>query len=379
MIDIQHEIQCSGCTACANICRHGAITMEADSLGFFYPKVNASACVGCGLCDKVCQFHPNYERYDYYTYPNTFAARIKDVDQLSKSQSGALFYVIADYVLSLGGVVYGATFDVNWHVVHLAATDRETLESLRFSKYVQTDIRGIFLDIRHRLQLGDTILFTGTPCQVAGLKAYIPNHLHTKLICIDLICHGVPSPAIWENYLQYLERKHHARITKACFRDKSFGWRGAKESFEFANGDKENRYTSNMLYFAGLSVRPSCTACVFTNTSRVGDITLGDFWGISQDARMNDNKGVSLVFINSAKGEGIFLKVIPDLDVENITLEQSLQPQLKQPTCFHHKREQFVRDYEKYGFEYVGKKYGDMSYKYKLFALLRQVKYALKI
>lgn len=370
MIIIDNKSNCCGCTACESICTHNAITMQPDELGFLYPVVDASKCVECGLCEKVCQFNSNYKRYDNYDKPLVYALRHKEQEQLMRSQSGGAFFGIAWHILNKGGIIYGAAFNDCWKVIHQKATTPEELEKLRMSKYVQSDISGVFKQVKEDLKQGHIVLFSGTACQVAGLKAYIPAKMHQSLICVDIICHGVPAPKIWEDYINYLEVRYKSKIVKACFRDKRFGWHGAKETFKFANGKEVVRYTSNMLYFTGKSMRESCANCKFTNLKRVGDITIGDFWGIPKDSHYEkDNKGLSLALVNSDKGKEIFDTIKEEYIVEESNTTDCLQPQLQYPSKMSPLHDVFVNDYSKHGFQYVAKKYGDISWKFKAKAL----------
>lgn len=365
MIKIINKSNCCGCTACASICPHNAISMIRDSLGFLYPKVQDDLCQNCGLCVKVCQFHIGYNRYDNYNTPYSYQFRLKSEDQLKKSQSGGAFFSIANKFIVDGGVVYGAAFTDKWQVTHQRIDQVKLLEALRMSKYVQSDMRGVFLQVREDLLQGFHVLFSGTACQVAGLKSFIPDRLHKNLFCLDIICHGVPSPKIWEDYIAYLQKSRKSKIIKACFRDKRFGWHGARESFLFDNGNEEFRGTSNYLYFSGLSLRESCAKCYYTNLKRVGDITLGDQWGIPKDSQYDDDKGLSLVLINSEKGKHLFEKSKLSNIVESIPLEYCIQPQLQHPSRMNPHYKKFIQDYKRYGFVYVAKKYSDMGWQYK--------------
>lgn len=336
--------------------------MHADALGFLYPVVDNSKCVECGLCEKVCQFHDNYNRYNNYEEPLAYSLRIREELQLSRSQSGGAFYGIAKYVIENGGVVYGAAFNFEWKVCHQRANTIDDLEKQRMSKYVQSDMRGVFPMVKNDLKQGRVVLYTGTACQVAGLKSYIPPKMHNNLICVDIICHGVPSPQIWADYIDYLQKRYRSRIVKACFRDKRYGWHGARETFKFENGKEVTRRTSNRMYFAGLSMRESCASCKFTNLKRVSDLTIGDYWGLPKNSPYEqDNKGVSLLLINSDIGLKILKNIECSFFINKLTTKDWLQPQLQYPSKMSYQYENFVRDYISRGFLFVGRKYSDMS------------------
>ena len=381
MVNKKKRNLCSGCTACAETCPRKAITMIADSLGFLYPHVDASLCTNCGICEKICQFNDKYNRYSNFYPPLVYSGRLKDELELKNSQSGGAFYAIASFVIEGGGVVYGAAFEETFKVSHLRVRDKENLEKLRLSKYVQSDIRGVYARIKEDLQNDLTVLFSGTSCQVAGLKATLPRKLHNKLLCVDIVCHGVPSPAIWKDNLEYIEKKYRSSIIAPCFRNKKFGWHGAVETYVLNNGKEVRSSTSNYLYFQGLSLRESCANCKYTNLYRVGDISLGDFWGLPNDSPYElDQKGVSLILCNSQKGK-VYLEYISErLHLFENTLTECLQPQLKEPSKLSPLRKSFVADYEVYGYKYVAKKYGNLGWHYKkevAINFLRKVKYSI--
>lgn len=379
MINIIDKDQCCGCTACSSICGHNAIDMEPDPLGFLYPKVDESKCVDCGLCNYVCQFKPDYHRYGNFDSPIAYVARLQDDSQLKQSQSGGAFFAFAECFILRDGIVYGAELTNDWKVVHRRVVTTEELERLRMTKYVQSDLRCVYGKVKSDLQNGYRVLFSGTSCQVAGLKAYIPSKYHQQLTCIDIICHGVPSPQIWDDYIRYLETKHHSKLVKVCFRDKRFGWHGAKESFLFENGKELFRRTCNHLYFSGYTLRPSCSSCKFTNTKRIGDITLGDAWGLPKEhAYEKDGKGASLILVNSEKGQEFFSDALTRLVVQRVELEKFIQPQLQYPTKRNPFSEKFEKDYICKGFEYVGTHYGDMGYRYQVKKTFQIIKNTLK-
>ena len=365
MIDILEKSKCSGCSACANACNHNAISMKSDELGFFYPIVNPDLCVACGLCDSICQFRENYNRYDNYDLPKAYLFRLYDDEELKNSQSGGAFFAISSAFIKKGGVVYGAAFDGMFRVTHVKADNLDELRKIRMTKYVQSNMEDVYRQVKNDLKI-KRVLFSGTPCQVAGIKSFIPEKLHTNLFCIDVICHGVPSPGIWAAYLDYISKKYKSQITRVRSRDKRFGWHGATESYLFDNGREVFRKTYNRLYFDGYIMRESCAQCPFANTNRIGDITLGDLWGLPKDSPYEDDKGVSLVLINSEKG--FFLKsLISSKDeMKELDMAKFLQPQLSSPSKLNAQYHIFQKDYTTHGLTYVLNKYGDTGLKYKL-------------
>ena len=377
MIQITNKADCCGCTACASVCAHHAISMEPDAMGFLYPKVDTDKCTECGLCEKVCAFNPNYDRSLNLSEPQIYAARHKDMHEIETSRSGAAFIAISDYVLEQGGVVYGAGYAEHFRVVHKRATNKEERNEFKGSKYVQSDLRDIFPQVKADLKQGLIVLFSGTPCQTAGLASYIGKRLREKLILVDIVCHGVPAPYIWRDYLTYLEKKYKQPIVEVNFRDKSrVGWNGHIESFVFQDGSKKEFNTYTYLFYRHIMLRPSCSKCHYTNFNRPSDFTLADYWGwekLSPDFN-KDNKGCSLLFVNSEKGLEIFEKRKEELDYLPTTQELCIQPNLQQPSHFDKQWADFEKLYEKQGFAAVAKRYGNLGWRY----ILRQKKQAIK-
>ena len=364
MIRIKDPADCCGCTACASICNHDAITMEPDALGFLYPKVDESKCVECGLCEKVCAFNDNYDKSLNLPRPDAYAARHKDMDEVMKSRSGAAFVAISDYILEQGGVVYGAGYKDHFRVAHKRATTKEERDEFRGSKYVQSDLTGVFSQVKQDLKNGLIVLFSGTACQTAGLKSYIGNKLSANLYLIDIVCHGVPSPFIWRDYIAHLEKKYGSEISSVNFRDKQmYGWRAHHETFKYKSGGGKMRYT--YLFYKNIILRKSCAKCHYTNLKRPSDITLADFWGWEKtDKHFNeDNKGCSLVFCNTEKGRRLFECVRDRMNVIPAKIENCKQPNLEKPTEEHPLRDEFEKDYAQYGFYYTLKKYGPKGIK----------------
>ena len=368
-IDISNPANCCGCTACESICPHNAIQMEADGLGFLYPKINNDLCVDCGLCQKVCKFQGIYIPADSFEQPEVYGVRHTNEAELARSQSGAAFWAFAEYLLKVGYVVYGVGYGEDFHVMHKRVETIEKCQELRGSKYAQSDLRGIFKEIKQNLTNGEKILFTGTPCQVAGLKSYLPKRLQTNLLTIDLVCHAVPSPKIWEEYVKWIEKKYRNKVVTTDFRNKRFGWHSHFETFQLEGFTNEIvRSTYRSFFYGHLSVRKSCANCKFTNLRRPGDLTIGDYWGWEKHfSDWNDNKGVSLLLVNTEKGKLLFDEVNSTLlySIKSNTTD-CLQPQLTKPIELSIKYDEFVNDFIKKNFNFVGRKYGDLGVIYKM-------------
>lgn len=369
MIKITAPNECCGCTACASICAHSAITMEPDALGFLYPKVDEFKCVGCGLCDKVCSFNEDYDKSLNLPVPDVYGARHKDMAEVMKSRSGAAFAAISDYVLEQGGVVYGAGYKDHFRVAHKRATTKEERDEFRGSKYVQSDLTGVFKQVKEDLKNGLFVLFSGTGCQCAGLNAYMDNKLRTNLILVDIVCHGVPGPYIWRDYIDWYEKKNSGRIVIADFRNKNkFGWRAHYESFVMNNGKEHFCRIFTRLFYSHIMLRPSCGKCHFCNTTRPSDITLADLWdrGHNFPEINKDNKGESLLLISSEKGKVIFEAIKEKLDYFQTTIDKVMQPHLREPSKPHPQAKQFETYYEKYGFERTMKHFAFIGWRHRI-------------
>lgn len=296
-----NRADCSGCEACANICPKKAIKMIRDAEGFSYPKINPDLCIKCGRCDAVCP-SLNFEAKVIDAFPPTFAATYPNEKILRQSSSGGIFSALSEIVLNSGGTVFGAGFDKDYRVQHMAAKNLDDLKNLRGSKYVQSKIGDIYKQVKKALA-ASLVLFSGTPCQCAGLKHFLGRD-YDNLLTVEIICHGVPSPALWESYIDRLGYAHE--ITQVNFRTKRSGW-GQRIDINFADQEHKSSLTSANLYgrlFArALSERPSCQSCKFKFPNGQADLTIGDAWGVRDFApEMFDSRGVSVVFIHTQKG-----------------------------------------------------------------------------
>jgi len=334
--------------------------MVSDVLGFMYPKIDLTKCVDCGLCNKVCVLDNDYNK-EHLIHQKAYTIRHKSDVEVKTSRSGAAFSAIANHILSIGGVVYGVCLDEYFMAIHERAMSKEEVNRFKGSKYIQSNLNDIFQKVKMDLADGKTVLFSGTPCQVGGLIHTLSKKLMTNLYTIDLICHGVGSPSIWKDFLRKVEQKYNVPIISANFRDKSYrGWDAHFESFMFANGKVTYGRGFANIYYRKLITRQSCFNCKFTNFERPSDITLGDDWiTYRQKSNFNnDNKGRTIVIVNSVKGEEIFNNIQETVNYCELPLASLNHPNLYHPTNGHKDRLLFEKIYTESGFDAVWKKFG---------------------
>lgn len=355
MIHIDRKEDCCGCTACESICGRNAITLISDHEGFSYPKVDQQKCIECHLCEVVCPIISRKKGIDKLENQHFYAVRHKDEDILMNSSSGGAFSAIAQAVLEHGGIVYGATYDDNMVVRHVAIEKMEDLWKLWGSKYVQSDIRGVFLEIKQMLASGRFVLFSGTPCQVEGLRLFLKKE-EKGLLTIDLVCHAVSSPMLFHNYIDYLQKKYNHRITWMNMRDKTKkGWvHNSPVKIWLDNGKsywiKDNMVSWISVFSSHLTNRPSCHECKFSNMARPGDITLADFWDENKaHPEFFSKKGTSSCILNTQKGEKFFEIIKDNLVISEVTKSDSMQPCLNSPTPVSPYRAEFWRCYSQNG------------------------------
>ena len=337
--------QCTGCTSCANSCPKCSITMVRNAEGFSFPEIDSGSCVDCGACRSACPvLHGKKE-----SRQNTiaYAAYTKNPKIRKESTSGGLFSELASEILNRGGAVYGAAYDENFRVVHQCIENSEALAALRGAKYAQSELGDCFSDIRKRLKNGQKVLFSGTPCQVAGLKAFLKKD-DDNLFCVDLVCHGVPSPMVWESYVRYrAERDSDGLMPESVnLRCKDSGWSRYAYSVDFtypggARYLKRNGEDEFMQMFVGDYVlRESCGNCPEKGYDRKSDITLGDFWGIWDiDPGMDDNKGTSLLLTHSEKGEKLLGLLKDRIQLKKVEAEDASRMNPAMLKSVTHKKE----------------------------------------
>ncbi len=353
---------CCGCGACLNICPQKAIVMKSDECGFIYPTIDKDKCIHCGKCQRVCAFQ-NIEEKNIPI--ECFAAVSENKEQVKLSASGGIFAAVATKIIEKGGIVYGAAFDENWNVHHIAAESIDQLSYLQGSKYVHSDIERVYSEAKEQLQLGRRVLFSGTPCQVAGFNGYLGKK-YDNLLTIDIVCHGVPSNKMFQEYLKTLENKYDGKITNFVFRDKSIGW-GINGS-TVINGKKKKIWqsaSSYLYYFTkGWIYRENCYKCKYACSNRPSDLTIGDCWGIEKQhpeligrKGWDAGKGVSLIIVNTNLGADV-LNETDEVQKRNVSFDELAlyNEQLRKPSDLG-KREDIICIYSEHGWSGLEKRF----------------------
>lgn len=318
MITVTDKRECCGCGACVQRCPKHCLTMREDEEGFLYPVADASLCIECGLCERVCPVINQGEARDPM---QAFAAKNPDESVRQQSSSGGIFTLLAERVIGEGGVVFGAKWTEDFSVVHGYAETVEALSSFRSSKYLQSRIGESYIQAERFLKAGRTVLYSGTPCQIAGLRKFLRKE-YENLLAVECICHSVPSPRVWQAYLDekcaQLRWKRDS-ICRVNFRNKRNGWKGYQ--FELGNNEGKVHFEAHGCnaymrgFLSGLYTRPSCHACPAKSLRSGADITLGDFWGIGTLLpEMDDDRGVSCVLVNTAKGRDAYSRIASETE-----------------------------------------------------------------
>lgn len=348
---------CSGCTACQSICPANAIEMIRDEEGFKYPKINKEKCIDCKACITVC---PNVKKSSENNMIKAHGAKLKNTESRMTSRSGGVFIALSDYILEQNGIIYGSVLNKDFSVSHSRATTKEERDLFKGSKYVQSDMKDTIKNVIEDLKSGRKVLFSGTPCQVGGLLAATEKSLQDNLFTIDILCHGVPSNMVYEEFLKYIEEKENKKIKEFIFRDKSFGWSTHYETCIFEDDSKLTTGYFKDLFYGHNILRPSCFKCNYANTNRPADITIADFWGVNKiNPEFYDEKGVSLAIINSGKGKKFFEQIKQDIDMIDCSLEDCIKYActLTAPSAEPVTRNEFWEDYKIKSFDEIIKKY----------------------
>ena len=352
---IEANEKCTGCMACRFACPKAAISMEEDIEGFLQPKVNSNLCVECGICTKVCPKEKPID-YDHSFSQRYFAARMVNRKERLETQSGGVCTVFSQKAIeSNKGVVYGVGFDSEWNAIHKRATTTKGIEEFKGSKYVQSNIEQVYdsiiADIKNKGI--EQIVVTGTACQIAGIKSFlkIKKQPLDKIVFIDIICHGVPSPKVWRDHLKIDVKREGLKNVK--FRNKRFGWSSHTETYYYKNSFSHGKCYTHFFYMEVIS-RKCCNSCIYASYNRESDITVADFWGYKKAGLSYDSFGISECLINTPKGEAFFDRCKDSLEVSEITREQADQWNLNQPTVVDPvKRAEFWSLYHKDGYKAV--------------------------
>lgn len=381
MIKIVDKADCCGCEACRQVCPKDCISMIEDKEGFLYPKVDESKCIGCNVCDSVC---PVLNQDSPHRPIETLAAVKKNENIRMESSSGGVFTALAEYVINKGGVVFGARFDDNLNVIHDYADTIEGLQKFRGSKYVQSQICDTFKQARTFLKENRLVLFSGTPCQIAGLKKFLRKD-YDNLIAVDIVCHGVPSPMVWRKYVESISPRpkgaaagkntvsslNETSLEGVSFRDKRLGWKKFGFRFPLKAGNKAGQNSVSgspisqeelfqyhwdnefmQVFLRNECLRPSCYDCPAKSGKSQSDITLGDFWGIQEiHPEIDDDKGLSLILVNTEKGDRLMestdCKVWPEDYAKALISNPAIEDSVKMPSD----RSLFMNACAKYGFK----------------------------
>lgn len=344
-MQVENKTNCTGCGACYNACPVDAITMQGDKYGFYKPVIDKAKCINCGLCEKTCPLD-NYKSKN--KEPKTFALINKDEVTRLKCASGGAFSAFAKYILEQNGIVYGVIWNNDIVAIHSRAENIEQLEKMYSSKYVQANTLDTFKQAKKDLEAEKLVLYSGTPCQIAGLKSYLKKD-YENLITVDLICHGVPSPLILEKYKQeFLRNKPNEQLININFRSKLIGWNSSHTITDIYTNIKlyslkKINYMKAFLYNAAINT--SCLDCQFNKIPRIADITIGDFWGVDEfDKSLNDKKGTSIILINNEKGQNLLNKIKTNCKLQEVPLNvvTKRNPNIYSSSKAHKNREKFL-------------------------------------
>lgn len=366
-LEINDEIKCTGCAACVNICPKKCIIMKDDESGFSYPFVYTDNCIDCGMCINVCPIIHPIKTKDMLGNQEVYAGWSKDEMVRYNSTSGGVFSELAQCILNEKGYVSGAVYDIDCDIVHAIVSDNEGLKSVRQSKYSQSNIGFTFQEIKKLLAKKETVLFCGAPCQVAGLKKSLQKE-YENLVTLDFICRGVNSPKAYKSWLRELEEKYNSKVVNVWFKYKKYGWNKSPKCtrIDFQNGKTCVQNSYKNVFMRGylgpnLYIRPSCGDCKFKDRNRNSDITLADFWGVAKT--LDDDKGTSLILLNSEKGKRLFNECKPHIYYEQRDINEIIEGN----RCFQHsvvinpKSKDFLKELNQVPFSKLIEKYAKVS------------------
>lgn len=369
------SINCNGCGLCKNVCPANAVQMEYDKEGFLVPTISITNCTGCGACIRACNESMRQANIENKHNPiEVQACQTKDPMWAIESTAGGFFPTLAQYIIEKGGVVFGTAYSSEMEAIVCKASSIEELKRFNGSKYVQSNLTNAFQDVKEELGSGKKVLFSGTPCQIAAIKSFLNDVNTDKLITIDVICYGVPSPGLFRSYLHTIERRKHSKIVDFRFRDKhKYGWshttvvtlqdkRGKKRQ----HIEKDYRKIPYYRMFGKRNCyRKACYSCGYNTIERITDFTTGNFWGIDKIVtEFNTYLGVSLVLINTNKGQSIYKEISDRLITKDMSAEQAIKANdaLIHTSHYPHERDEIYKYYHQHGFTKMYRKYYSINY-----------------
>lgn len=365
MIKTKRKSLCNGCGACYSSCPKNCIIMKEDEEGFLYPFIDNEKCVDCRLCEKIC---PVLKNKSVVSNPVAYAVFNNDLKIRENSSSGGVFSLIAENIINKNGVVFGARYNASENnVVHTYVETIEELAKLRGSKYFQSRLENSFVSAKEFLEADRYVLFSGTPCQISGLKAFL-NKEYDKLYTQDIICHGVPSKMVWQKYVDFCCDGNQKKIEEVFFRNKDNGWNNYNLKISFTNGEiKKECFKNNLFmksFLSNVCLRPSCYACVNKTINRQSDFTLADYWGVKNvHPQFNDDKGVSLCVLHTKKGMGLFEEISQKTTFLKTDLDSAIKhnSSMIKSVALPKKRKFFFENINKLSFDVLVKKSCNVS------------------
>lgn len=370
------KTQCCGCSACESICPQKCISMVEDKEGFLYPKIDMKKCVGCNLCEKVCPVLNVEEEHIF----EQEAYVVQNIDErvCLQSTSGGAFTAIANEVIEEGGIVFGAAFDEDFNVKHIGTTSKNEIQKFRNSKYVQSDIRGTYSEVQKRIEEGQLVCYSGTPCQIEGLKRFLGKE-SDRLITVDVVCRAVPSPLVWRKYIQMQQKKLDDTIGNIRFRDKRYGYKYSSMNFTDKSGKRiySCGVESDLMhraFFSNICDRPSCYSCVFKKQYRMSDFTIWDCFQVGRFSKKLDNdKGATRVLIHSDKGRELFERIKDNFVYIKIDPNKAVTraKEMFESVSWNSRRDMFMEEMISQDTQAVFKKYFPDSFKIKVERYIR--------